>query len=57
MFHAMVEGYTIVEKLYLRRPSDATAELTDAILRLYTAVLNYLGKAKSYYQKSTISML
>jgi hypothetical protein len=62
-FGAMAEGvelvsnlitrYTIVEKLYLQRPSAAKDQLTQAILRLYSTVLIYLSKAKSYYQRNT----
>jgi hypothetical protein len=62
-FGAMAEGvelvsnlitrYTIVEKLYLEKPSAAKDQLTQAILRLYSAVLMYLSKAKSYYQRNT----
>ena len=62
-FGAMAEGvelvsnlitrYTIVERLYLQKPSSAKDQLTQAILRLYSAVLIYLSKAKSYYQRNT----
>jgi hypothetical protein len=62
-FGAMAEGvelvsnlitrYTIVEQLYLQKPSAAKDQLTQAILRLYSTVLIYLSKAKSYYQRNT----
>jgi len=62
-FGAMAEGvelvsnlitrYTIVEQLYLQKPSSAKDQLTQAILRLYSTVLIYLSKAKSYYQRNT----
>jgi len=64
-FGAMAEGielvsnlitrYTIVEYLYLQKPSAAKDPLTQAIIKLYSTVLTYLSKAKSYYQKGTFS--
>ena len=64
-FSAMLEGvelasstitrYTIVEKLYLQRDSAVKGDLTQAIITLYNAVLEYLLKAEKYYQQSTQS--
>jgi hypothetical protein len=65
-FGAMAEGvelvsnlitrYTVVEHLYLQKPSAAKDQLTRAILKLYSTVLTYLCKARSYYERSTLSV-
>ncbi|MCJ1396699.1 hypothetical protein MMC18_009591 [Xylographa bjoerkii] len=62
-FGAMAEGvellsnlithYTIVECLYLRKPSMAKSQLTQALLEVYSAVLVYLSKANQFYERST----
>jgi hypothetical protein len=64
-FGAMTEGielvsnlitrYAIVEHLYLQKSSAAKDQLTQAILKLYSTVLTYLCKAKSYYERNTLS--
>jgi hypothetical protein len=64
-FGAMAEGielvsnlitrYTIAEHLYLRRPSAVQNQLVQAIVKLYSTVLTYLSKARSYYERSTLS--
>ena len=46
--------YTIVEKLYLQRHFAIKGDLPNAIITLYTAVLEFLLKAEKYYQKSTL---
>jgi hypothetical protein len=51
----LITRYTIVEQLYLQKPSAAKYQLTQAILRLYSTVLIYLSKAKSYYQRNIFS--
>ena len=66
-FGAMAEGvelvsnlitrYTIVEHLYLRKPSAAKNQLIQAILKLYSAVLTYLSRARSYYERNTFGAL
>ncbi|MCJ1353154.1 MAG: hypothetical protein MMC33_003139 [Icmadophila ericetorum] len=65
-FGAMIDGvetvtnlitrYAIVEQLYLRPDtiSMAKGQLSLSITRLYTAVLEYLLKAKRYYDRKTI---
>jgi len=50
----LITRYTIVEHLYLRRPSAAKNQLTEAILKLYSTVLIYLSKAETYYKKTTL---
>jgi hypothetical protein len=62
-FGAMAEGvefisnritrYAIIEELYMRQDSTARHHLKQAIIKLYTAILQYLFKAKHYYERST----
>lgn len=68
-FGAMVEGmefvsnlitrYAIFEKLYVRTVTRSEMEdegknqLTEAIIKLYIAILVYLSKAKRYYGRRT----
>ena len=62
-YGAMVEGiefvsslitrYAKVEDLYLTGTSAEKAQLSDAITRLYTAILIYLSKASRYYDRRT----
>ena len=52
----LITRYSIVEQLYLQRPSAAKEQLTQAIIKLYSHVLIYLFKAKNYYQKRTIGV-
>ncbi|KAF7954213.1 hypothetical protein EAE96_005342 [Botrytis aclada] len=40
----------IVEYLHLQKASRATALLADAIVRLYTAILDYLFQAHAYFE-------
>ncbi|KAL8800925.1 MAG: hypothetical protein Q9223_007165 [Gallowayella weberi] len=67
IFGAMAEGLETVtshiascqlyEQLYLSRPSSAQTSLESLLLRLYSAILMYLAKARRYYDKSTIRRL
>ncbi|KAL8934772.1 MAG: hypothetical protein Q9216_005740 [Gyalolechia sp. 2 TL-2023] len=56
-----VSGYitrcTLYEHLYLSKPSSARAELELTLLRLYTAILTYLARARRHYDKGTIRRL
>ena len=45
----LITRYTIVEYLYLRKPSMAKDQLIQALLEVYSAVLMYLWKAKRIY--------
>lgn len=45
--------YAIFEVVYLSQASKATQELQNALIRLYTAILLYLAKAKDFIQQST----
>ncbi|KAJ5152823.1 Galactose oxidase/kelch beta-propeller [Penicillium canariense] len=49
----MTARYRIVERIYLQRSSSATDVLQQAVLRLYTTILNYLIQAKRYFQQRT----
>ena len=46
----LIVRYCIIERLYLGQGLEVTAELADAITRLYAAVLVYLAAAKRYFQ-------
>ena len=55
----LVTRYSIVEKLYLG-PDTAritTGQLSGSITRLYTAILEYLLKAKHYYDRNTMQRI
>ncbi|KAL8720548.1 MAG: hypothetical protein Q9181_007895, partial [Wetmoreana brouardii] len=66
-FGAMAEGLETVssqitrchlyEQLHLSRPSSARSDMELALLRLYTAILIYLGRARHYYAQSTLRRL
>ena len=57
----LVPRCVILELLYLKPSSATTAatkdQLTRTLLRLYTAVLQYLSQASRYYARGTISVL
>ncbi|TEY67148.1 hypothetical protein BOTCAL_0129g00200 [Botryotinia calthae] len=46
----LLARYEIVEYLHLQKASRATALLADAILKLYTAILDYLFQAHAYFE-------
>lgn len=50
---SLIVRYAIFETLYLRDASVARQYLSDAIIRLYAAVLTYLSKARQYYAQTT----
>ena len=50
---SLIVRYAIFETLYLRHASVARQYLSDAIIRLYAAVLTYLSKARRYYAQNT----
>jgi hypothetical protein len=56
----LIARYAILEKLYLYTTmgvkSAARNQLEKAILKLYTAVLKYLSKARRYYDRKTYSV-
>ena len=53
---SLIVRYSILETLYLRDASVARQHLSDAIMRLYAAVLTYLCKARQYYAQNTTGM-
>ena len=53
---SLMVRYAILETLYLRDASVARQNLSDAITRLYAAVLTYLCKARQYYAQNTTGM-
>jgi hypothetical protein len=54
---AMITRYAVVESLYLLEDSSLRIQLTDGIIKVYVAILKYLGIANTYYNKSTFSEL
>lgn len=49
----MIARYAIFEDIYLRRTSKASKELEVALVRLYSTILTYQSKAKSYFEQSS----
>ena len=45
--------YAVFKDLYLRSISLVTDKLKGALVQLYTTILNYLSKVKSYYDQNT----
>lgn len=56
---SLITRYHIFEQLYLRNNivTKIKDQLSDALVKLYTAILKYLSKARRYYDQSTTSML
>lgn len=50
----IIERYTYLEAHILILKSTLTSQLSKALVKLYQAVLKYLGEAGSYYSKSTL---
>ncbi|KAF7952034.1 uncharacterized protein EAE97_001531 [Botrytis byssoidea] len=46
----LLARYEIVEHLHLQKVSRSTALLADAIVKLYTAILDYLFQAHAYFE-------
>ena len=49
----MIGRYAIFEDVYLRRTSKATTELENALIQLYSTILLYQSKAKSFFDQSS----
>jgi hypothetical protein len=49
----LITHYAMIEALYLRTPSSAVDQLVESLVRLYTAILEYLLKAKRYFSRNT----
>lgn len=50
---SLITHYAMIEALYLRTSSAAVDQLVDALVRLYTAILVYLLRAKRYFSRNT----
>ena len=49
----MIGRYAIFEDVYLRRISKPTTELENALIQLYSTILLYQSKAKSFFDQSS----
>ncbi|KAI9888993.1 MAG: hypothetical protein M1814_006051 [Vezdaea aestivalis] len=49
----LINRYAIFEKLYLRKELLITDQLRRALIRLYSAVLRYLARAKRFYSQGS----
>ena len=49
----LIARFAWVETLYLHASTPKRVQLQDALIGLYTAVLQYLAKARRYYAKHT----
>lgn len=52
---SVVARYTELETRVLIRTSVLTKQLSTALVKLYTAILRFLVKARHYYATGTIS--
>jgi len=48
--------YAIFEDVYLQSPSPATDELQRALVRLYTVIMIYLSRVKSYFEQNSTGL-
>ena len=53
----MIGRYAIFEDVYRRRASKASSELEDALIRLYSTILLYQAKAKSFFDQSSFKRI
>lgn len=51
-----ISYYGIFEVIYLRRDFRATEQLSDALVRSYTKILEYLCGARRYYEQHSYGM-
>lgn len=49
----LITHYAMIEALYLRSPSAVVDQLVDSLVRLYTAILVYLLRARRYFSRNT----
>lgn len=54
---SLLTRYATFEGLYLRHDSAARKELEEALVSMYAEILEYISRAKHYFQKSTASEL
>ena len=52
---SLIARYAMVEAIYLNQASNTNDQLSEAIVRLYSAVLTYLAKANRFYSQNTSS--
>lgn len=52
-----ISYYGIFEVIYLRRNFDATEDLSDALVRTYTKILQFLSGAKHYFEQHSYGKL
>ena len=50
---SLITRYAMIEELYLRVSSAATEHLAESLVYLYTAILQYLLRARRYYARNT----
>lgn len=53
----LLARYEIVEYIYLQTASRATAPLSDAIIKLYAAILEYLLPAHAYFRSHLVKKI
>ena len=54
---SLIARFAMVEALYLNQASTARDQLSESIVRLYSAVLLYLAKASKFYSRNISSEL
>jgi hypothetical protein len=50
---SLITHYAMIEALYLRSSSTAADQLVESLVRLYTAILVYLIRARRYFSQNT----
>lgn len=50
---SLIARFAMIEGLYLKEHTVASEQLSDTIIRLYSAVLIYLAKARKFYSRNT----
>ncbi|KAL8826454.1 MAG: hypothetical protein Q9191_003788 [Dirinaria sp. TL-2023a] len=50
---SLIARFAMVEGLYLKGLTVASKQLSDTIIRLYSAILTYLAKAHRFYSRNT----
>ena len=50
-----IRFYTIFEVVYLKKPSEATEQLSNTLAKTYAKLLQYLANAMKYYKGNFLS--
>lgn len=50
---SLITHYAMIEALYLGSSSNAVNQLVESLVRLYTAILIYLIRARRYFAQNT----